>query len=124
TAPIATPRSSTFSNRYVSTRTNNLLHPNVLTPISSPNISSISPSSPTVSGSDQNVSVFGSSFQSGLTVSITFPGGGGTTLSGAQIQSVSSGSFVMIATLGATGTWSIRVNNPDGGQSNTFFFTV
>jgi hypothetical protein len=77
-----------------------------------------------VSGSNQNVTVSGSSFQSGLTVSITFPGGGGTTLSGSQIQSVSSGSFVMVATLSATGTWSIRVNNPDGGQSNTFFFNV
>jgi pimeloyl-ACP methyl ester carboxylesterase len=77
-----------------------------------------------VSGSNQNVTVFGSSFQSGLTVSITFPGGGGTTLSGTQIQSVTSTSFVMVATLSATGTWSIRVNNPDGGQSNTFFFTV
>lgn len=95
-----------------------------LAPVSSPSISSISPSSPTVSGSNQNVTVFGSSFQSGLTVSITFPGGGGTTLSGTQIQSVTSTSFVMVATLSATGTWSIRVNNPDGGQSNTFFFTV
>ncbi len=90
----------------------------------SPSISSISPSSPTRSGSNQNVSVFGSNFQSGLTVFITFPGGGGTTLSGSQIQSVSSGSFVMVATLSSPGSWSIRVNNADGKQSNTFFFNV
>jgi pimeloyl-ACP methyl ester carboxylesterase/DUF971 family protein len=109
---------------HLSTETHGLIHPSVLAPASSPSISSISPNSPTVSSGNQNVTVFGSSFQSGLTVSITFPGGGGTTLSGTQIQSVTSTSFVMVATLSATGTWSIRVNNPDGGQSNTFFFTV
>lgn len=92
--------------------------------IASPSISSISPSTPTASGSNQNITISGSSFQSGLTVFISFPGGGGTTLSGSQIQSVTSTSFVMVATLSTTGTWSIRVNNPDGGQSNTFFFTV
>jgi hypothetical protein len=89
-----------------------------------PSISSISPATPTHSGSNQNVTVFGSNFQSGLTVLITFPGGGNTTLSGSQIQSVTASSFVMVATLSATGGWSIRVNNPDGTQSNTFAFNV
>ena len=96
----------------------------VTTPIASPAITSISPSSPTRSDSNQNVTVSGSGFANGLTVFITFPSGGGTTLSGTQIQNVTSTSFRMVATLSATGTWSIRVNNPDGGQSNTFFFTV
>jgi hypothetical protein len=89
-----------------------------------PSISSISPPTPVHSGSNQNVTVFGSNFQSGLTVFITFPSGGSTTLSGTQIQSVTANSFVMIATLGSSGGWSIRVNNPDGKQSNTFFFSV
>jgi hypothetical protein len=97
---------------------------NFTTQTATPSISSISPSTPTHSGSNQNVTVFGSNFQSSLTVSITFPGGGGTTLSGSQIQSVSSSSFVMVATLSSVGSWSIRVNNPDGGQSNIFFFNV
>jgi murein DD-endopeptidase MepM/ murein hydrolase activator NlpD len=97
---------------------------NFTTQAATPSISSISPSTPTHSGSNQNVTVFGSNFQSGLTVLITFPGGGSTTLSGSQIQSVTSSSFVMVATLSATGSWSIRVNNPDGTQSNTFFFSV
>jgi len=30
----------------------------------------------------------------------------------------------MVATLNATGTWQIRVNNPDGRQSGWFAFTV
>src|SRR4029077_20347546 len=89
-----------------------------------PIISSISPSSPVHSGSNQNVTVFGSNFQSGLTVLITFPSGGSTTLSGSQIQSVTSSSFVMVVTLSTAGGWSIRVNNPDGKQSNTFNFSV
>jgi hypothetical protein len=68
--------------------------------------------------------VSGAGFQSGLTVFITFPGGGSTTLSGAQIQSVNNNSFVMLATLGTAGNWTIRVNNPNGTQSNTFGFTA
>jgi DUF971 family protein len=97
---------------------------NFTTQAATPSISSISPSTPTHSGSNQNVTVSGSNFQSGLTVLISFPGGGSTTLSGSQIQSVTGSSFVMVATLSATGSWSIRVNNPDGTQSNTFFFNV
>jgi pimeloyl-ACP methyl ester carboxylesterase len=89
-----------------------------------PSISSISPSSPTVSNSNQNVSVFGSNFQSGLTVTVFIPGGGTATLSGTQIQSVTSSSFTMVITLNVQGTYGIRVNNPSGGQSNTFNFTT
>jgi hypothetical protein len=70
------------------------------------------------------VTVYGSQFQSGLTVAVGFPGGGGTTLSGTQIQNVSAGSFQMIITLGGPGLWTIQVNNPDGGKSNLFSFNV
>ena len=97
---------------------------NVNAAVSTPSISSISPSTPTASGSNQNVTVSGSQFQSGLTVTVGFPGGGGTTLSGTQIQSVVAGSFTMSITLGTAGTYTIKVNNPDGGQSNTFSFNV
>jgi len=88
-----------------------------------PQISSISPSSPTHSGSNQTVTVYGNYFQSGLTVYISW-GTGSTTLSGTQIQNVTSTSFQMIVTLGGAGGWSIRVNNPDGKQSSTYSFTV
>ena len=89
-----------------------------------PFISSIVPSNPVASGNNQNVSVFGGNFQVGMTVRITFPDGNGTTLSGTQIQNVTSSSFVMTATLNASGSWSIRVDNPNGGQSNTYSITV
>src|SRR5205085_542184 len=84
----------------------------------------ISPSSPTRRDTDQSVTVNGSNFQFGLTVTVFIPGGGTATLSGTQIQGVSSGSFTMIITLNVVGTYGIRVNNPDGGQSNTFNFSV
>ncbi|MGZ5480375.1 MAG: alpha/beta fold hydrolase [Pyrinomonadaceae bacterium] len=89
-----------------------------------PSISSISPSSPTRSDSDQNVQVSGSTFQSGLTVTVFIPGGGSATLSGSQIQSVTSSSFTMVITLNVVGQYGIRVNNPGGAQSNTFNFNV
>jgi surface antigen len=90
-----------------------------------PAISSILPTTPTASGTDQDVTVFGSNFQPGLKVGVTFPGGiPGPTLSGAQILNVTTGQFTMRATLGATGTWRITVFNPDGGQSSPFGFNV
>ena len=89
-----------------------------------PNIISISPSTPVRSYVNQSIVINGGGFQQNLTVTITFPSGASTTLSGTQIQNVTSTSFTMLATLNATGPWSIKVNNPDGGQSNTFNFAV
>ena len=89
-----------------------------------PAISSISPSSPTASTSNQTITVYGSNFQSGLTVTAYFPGGGSTTLSGTQIQNVTSSSFQLIITFANSGSWGIRVTNPDTQQSGTFSFTV
>jgi len=89
-----------------------------------PTISSISPSSPTVSSSNQNVVVNGSNFQDGLTVTVFFPGGGSSTLSGTQITNVSTTSFTMVVTLNVLGTYGIRVNNPSNLQSSTFNFAT
>jgi len=89
-----------------------------------PTISSISPATPTSNATDQNVTVLGTNFQQNLTVTVTFPGGGNGTLSGTQIQNVSGSEFTMRIALGAVGIWGIRVNNPDGTQSNNFSFSV
>ena len=69
------------------------------------------------------MTVFGDGFQGGLTVTVTWAGGG-ATLSGSQIQNVTTTSFRMIITLGSPGQYTIRVNNPDGRQSNSFTFTA
>lgn len=90
-----------------------------------PQITSISPASPPRTAGNQNVTVNGQRFVSGLTVTVTFPGGGTGTLSGSQITSVTSTSFIMIINFNnVPGSYSIRVNNPGGAQSNTFGFTV
>jgi uncharacterized protein (DUF2147 family) len=98
---------------------------NVSAAQSTPSITSISPSTPTANANNQTVTVYGSQFQSGLTVTVYWPNGAGSsTLSGTQIQNVSAGSFQMIVTLNGAGTWGIQVNNPDGGKSNVFSFNV
>jgi YD repeat-containing protein len=106
------------------------IHSNTITyavhvPASTPTITSIAPGSPTASSGNQNVAVFGSQFQSGLTVTVGFPNGGSSTLSGSQIVNVTASSFGMAINFnGIAGSYSIRVNNPDGGQSNTYGFNV
>ncbi|MCL5287167.1 MAG: Ig-like domain-containing protein, partial [Acidobacteria bacterium] len=97
----------------------------VVAPGTAPQISGISPSSPQVQVNvSQTITVQGSNFQPGLTVTAFFPGGGSSTLSGSQIQNVTAGSFQASMVLNSAGIWGIRVNNPDGQQSNTFNFTV
>lgn len=93
-------------------------------PANPPVISSVSPPSPIQSGTDQTLTVSGSNFQSGLTVTATFPNGQSATLSGEQIRNVTATSFQLVIRLGDPGSWNIRVNNPDGKQSSPYSFTV
>ena len=97
---------------------------NVQQQSNSPSISSISPTTPTASGTDQNVTVNGTNFQPGLTATVTFPNGGNAVLSGTQIQNVTATSFTMRITLGNAGNWNLKVENPNGSPSNVFAFTV
>ncbi len=86
-------------------------------------ITSISPAKP-AEGANQVVTVNGTGFESGLTVIMGLPGSGSSTISGSQIQSVTSTSFQMTVTFSTTGTYTLVVNNPDGGGSSVFEFTV
>src|SRR5207247_1076520 len=90
-----------------------------------PTITSISPGNPAATGTgNQTVSVFGTNFQSDLTSVVTYTGVS-STVSGTQIQHVTAMSFRMVTDYGAGGgSWSIRVNNPGGQQSNAFNFNV
>lgn len=83
-----------------------------------PSIRSLNPATPTHSSSNQVVDVYGSGFQTGLTVSISW-GSGGTTLSGSQIRYIDSGHFQMIVTLGV-GNWSMSVNTASGSSPLTY----
>src|SRR5258706_2199796 len=86
--------------------------------ISSPTIGFITPSTVTASPASQALTIAGSDFQSGLMVALAAPNGSQSTVSGSQIMSESSISLQMQVVLNAAGLWNIRVNNPDGGQSN------
>jgi surface antigen len=99
--------------------------PFTVQPQTSPVVTSISPSSPIATVGNQNVTVNGSNFVSGLTVTVTFPNGTTGTLSGSQILNVTPTSFTMVINFNnVPGAYSIRVNNPGGAQSNSFPFTV
>ena len=92
---------------------------------STPQIASITPQTPTAGSQTQAVTVFGSGFQANLTVAVTSPSNGTTTLQGSgQLQNVTPASFQMTLALNASGTWGIQVNDPDGISSNQFEFMV
>ncbi len=89
-----------------------------------PTVSSLDPSTPLASNTDQIVTVNGSGFQNGLTVTVSLPSGITSVLSGTQIQDVTPTSFKMRITLGSPGNWSLRVNNPDKQVSGWLPFSV
>lgn len=94
------------------------------TPTAPPVVFSINPGTPISSPGTQDVFVSGTNFKPNLTVDISSPGGGVTTLSGEQIQNVTETSFIIRATLSAPGSWSIKVKNPGNQESAAFPFTV
>jgi hypothetical protein len=118
---VADVSSSSFGETYSATGNFNFT---VQSSGTAPSVTSILPAAPTLSVSSQTLTVNGTGFQSGLTVTAFPPGGGSLALSGSQIQSVTSASFNLTITLNSAGTWGIRVNNPDSQQSATFNFTV
>jgi uncharacterized protein (TIGR03437 family) len=90
-------------------------------PVSQPTITSITPVPVTTSASSQTIIISGGQFQSGLVASVTSPGG---TVNSINPLSVSSSSFAAALLLNVHGAWTIKIKNPDGGESNTFTFTV
>jgi hypothetical protein len=96
------------------------------TTANNPSVSSISPNPVPVFNGNQSVQVFGSSFQSGLTVDVFNSSGTkvGTLSGSGQIQNVSPSSFTMVINLGGSaGTFGIEVVNPNGGRSSRFTFS-
>jgi len=87
-----------------------------------PAITSVAPQNPAIG--NQVLTVTGSGFEPGLTVTLGLPGGGFSTISGVQIGSVTAGSFQVAVTLAAAGAYTLQVNNPDGGKSSPFTFGV
>ena len=78
-----------------------------------------------VASTIQNLTVTGKNFQPALEVDALLPTGQTITLQGpSQILNLNQTSFTIGIPLTFSGTYSIRVKNPDGGQSNPYPFTV
>src|SRR5205085_820884 len=92
----------------------------------SPAVSSLSPNPVPTFNANQNVQVFGSNFQSNLTVDVFNSGGSKlATLSGSQVLNVTSTSFTMVVNLGSSASsFGMEVVNPDGGRSSRFNFST
>lgn len=73
---------------------------------------------------DQDVTVLGTAFESGVTVLVSLPGGGSSFLSGTQIQNVTATAFTMRITVADPGTYTLQVRNPSGALSAPYVFNV
>jgi len=87
-------------------------------------ISGVSPGSPTASANAQFLYVLGSSFQSGLSATLTVPDGSVKTVTGAAILFGLPTAFKMYVTLDQPGAYALRVTNPLSDASEPFRFTV
>jgi uncharacterized protein YxjI len=90
-----------------------------------PSISSVSPSSMPASGSDQTLTIDGSNFVSGATLTFNPPTGSNINSTASKLTFVSSTRIrYQINNGNDAGTWSVRVTNPDGNSSGWTSFTV
>ena len=89
-----------------------------------PRIVSLSPNTPTMSGTAQTITVTGERFASGLTVLLDAPTGVWTTYSGSAINVQSSTTFTATVMLDKVGVWDMTVHSADGSQSNEVQFSV
>ncbi|MEP7340922.1 MAG: transcriptional regulator [Acidobacteriota bacterium] len=90
-----------------------------------PQIDSIQPAAPLAWIGDKSIRVSGSGFRPGLSVTMVFPGGGSTSLSGTQVLNVTLEGFTLIADFNNNpGQYRIRVDSPEGLHSDWLTFDV
>lgn len=89
-----------------------------------PRIISLSPATPTASGTAQTITVTGERFASGLTVLLDAPTGVWTTYSGSAINVQSATTFTVTVMLDRAGLWDITVHDANGVESNEVQFSV
>ncbi|QOY90087.1 hypothetical protein [Paludibaculum fermentans] len=88
-------------------------------------LTGINPSSPVVSADIQLLSISGSGFQPGLAATLTNPSAGTSVLAGpSYIRNVTPTGFSLVTTFAEPGTHTLRVTNPDGGQTGALSFEV
>jgi hypothetical protein len=89
-----------------------------------PRIVSLSPGTPSSSGTAQTITVTGERFASGLTVLLDAPTGVWTTYSGAAITVQSATTFTVKVMLDKAGVWDITLHSAAGLESNEMQFSV
>ena len=91
---------------------------------SAPRIVSMSPGTPTASGTAQTITVSGERFASGLTVLLDASNGVWTTYSGSAITVQSATTFTATVMLDRVGVWDITLHSASGLESNEMQFSV
>jgi hypothetical protein len=91
---------------------------------SAPRIVSLSPGTPTASGTAQTITVTGERFASGLTVLLDASTGVWTTHRGSAINVQSATTFTLTVMLDKVGVWDITVHSAEGLESNEVQFSV
>ena len=89
-----------------------------------PAVTGISPSATQRSPGPVLVTITGSDFAPGLTVTMFSPSGPPTTLTGGSISGVSATSVQLSVVLNQTGLFTFQIVNPDGAVSNTLSISV
>jgi len=87
-------------------------------------VTGIAPAPPGANANPQAISLTGSGFQSGLSVTLTGPTGNQLTLTGAAVTVSSPTLAATTATLDQPGDWKASVTNPGASPSSAFRFTV
>jgi hypothetical protein len=94
----------------------------VTAPAAPPAIASLSPNPMTGSASNQTLTINGSGFLAGATVSLTYSGG---SVVNPVVTSLSATQIAATVNVGATArTWTVQVTNPGGAASNSATLTV
>lgn len=112
---------SGLKSNVVST-TNTVSAPTTANP---PSITKVSPNPIPASSSIQTLTINGAYFQSGTTLTFTTPSGSVIQSTAAKLTRVNSGQLAyQLSNANDVGTWSVKVNNPDGKSSNVVTFAV
>ncbi len=89
-----------------------------------PTIASLSPSTIEPSPSLQTLTISGTNFLTGLTLTLRSPEGTSTPYSGGSISNQTSTSFGVSVVINAAGNWTANVKNIDGQESSGATFAV
>jgi pimeloyl-ACP methyl ester carboxylesterase len=90
-----------------------------------PSITNVSPSSYPANGSNQGMTISGSNFVNGATLTFDPPTGSNLNSNPSKLSFVSSNRIdYQFNNASDVGTWRVRVNNPDGQQSGWTSFAV